>query len=59
MIVSNSLHAKAFTTWTDYTNGPLMDSLIDGSVDIGYQPSLIIHRRLDFAKVLMEIMPAR
>ncbi|XP_043674302.1 ionotropic receptor 75a-like isoform X1 [Vespula pensylvanica] len=58
-IFNFSLHAKAFTTWTDYTNGPLMDSLIDGSVDIGYQPSLIIHRRLDFAKVLMEIMPAR
>ncbi|XP_035732024.1 uncharacterized protein LOC118446003 [Vespa mandarinia] len=58
-IFNFSMHVKGFTSWTDYTNGPMMDSLIEGTVDIGYQPSLVIHKRLDIAKILMEIMPAR
>ncbi|KAI4490899.1 hypothetical protein M0804_003843 [Polistes exclamans] len=58
-IFNLSMHVKAFTKWSNYTNGPMMDSLIEGTVDIGYQPSLIVPKRLDVAKVLMEIMPAR
>ncbi|XP_076231262.1 ionotropic receptor 75a [Calliopsis andreniformis] len=40
-------------------NGPLFTGFQDGSIDIGYFPSVITQQRIDIADAILQVFPAR